>query len=123
MKIEILGRPISKKNSKQIFRAGGRLIVAPSKAYKTFCESALLQLGKQPTIAPPYYVKYEFQMKGRLDTDIDNMIAGINDILQECGRIDDDKNIIAIEAIKVPLCKDWKTIIEIDNYAPYPDIT
>ncbi len=117
MKIEILGRPISKKNSKQLIPVRGRTIMIPSKAYNQFRKDALVQvLGKKPVLSP-YAVRYEFQMKGRLDTDIDNMIAGINDILQEAGIIDDDKNIIWIEAVKIPLCDDWKTIIEIDNYA------
>lgn len=116
MRITIIGRPISKKNSKQLIPVRGRTIMIPSKAYNQFRKDALKQIIPNGQIADPYYVRYEFQMKGKLDTDIDNMIAGINDILQEAGVFKDDKLIKKIEAVKVGGYDDWKTIIEIECY-------
>jgi Holliday junction resolvase RusA-like endonuclease len=111
--ITIYGRPISKKNSKQVINIKGRLIPISSKAYRQFEKDALKQMVSVKQVASPYMVRYVFHMKGRMDADIDNLIAGINDILQEAGWINDDKNIRAIDAIKIPLCDEWKTVISI----------
>ena len=88
-----------------------------SKAYHQFRKDALKQIVDHIQIAPPYSVKYHFEMKGKFSTDIDNMIAGINDIFQEAGIISDDKHIWYIEAEKIGGFIEWKTIIEIETYA------
>lgn len=115
MKIVIHGRPISKKNSKQLIPVRGRTIMIPSTAYNKFRKEALKQIVVRTRIASPYVLSYRFEMKGKLDTDIDNMIAGINDILQETGIIDDDKNIVQITAHKTSGFADWRTIIEVET--------
>ena len=112
--IKIQGRPISKKNSKLLIKVRGRTIMIPSKAYNEFRKDALVQLGKMKPLEPPYAVSYLFRMKGRLDTDIDNMIAGINDILQEAGAITDDKYITNITATKISGCDEWLSEIIIN---------
>jgi Holliday junction resolvase RusA-like endonuclease len=116
MKIVIEGRPISKKNHRRNF---GHTSL-PSVAYAKFQQHALWQLkGLKEKFNGEVIVNYIFYMKGRLDTDCDNMIGGVNDILQDAGIIDNDKNIIAGSFRKIPGNKDWKTILEID----YPTST
>jgi len=112
--IKITGRPISKKNSRRLFVRGGRVINLPSSAYENFKEQALWQLKKyKEKYTGPIKVEYTFQMKGKLNTDLDNLQAGINDLLQDAGIIDDDKNIISVVANKYSGFKDWITLVEI----------
>lgn len=112
MLITIEGRPISKKNSRRNFGH----VSLPSEAYCKFEKEALKQLKDvKEKHTGPMSVSYSFFMKGRLDSDIDNMIAGVNDILQKAGIIDDDKNIQEIEAVKWAENKDWRTEITITS--------
>jgi len=113
--IEITGRVISKKNSRRHFRnrrTGGR-IVMPSEAYMEFKEDALAQICGFPGLKPPYGINYRFEMKGKGATDVDNMMASINDILQDAGIIEDDKHVITGGFDKVLESKDYKTILQI----------
>ena len=95
----------------------------PSQAYEKYREMALeqiwlSQMGKEKikTLTPPYRASYKFFMKGKLDTDLDNMIAGVNDILQDAGIIDDDKNITEYGfARKISGEKDWRAEIIIEE--------
>lgn len=114
--IIIKGRPISKKNSKRLVPIRGRMIPICSKAFLNFRDDALQQLSvmRIPKNIPPYSVSYRFMLKGRLDADLDNLIAGINDILQEAGIIDDDKNITHISAVKISGCEEWESVISIN---------
>lgn len=112
--IVINGRPISKKNSKQIYKVGGRTIVASSKAYKKFESDALNQLGESKnTIVNLCTVDYTFYIKGKYHVDLDNLIAGINDILQKAKIIKDDDLISTINARKIGGCGGWSTKISI----------
>lgn len=127
MNITITGRAISKKNSKQIIRAGTRMLLIPSKQYKTFEKDALQQLVDQgltdlvgkdeympvKMFTTPIKVDYIFHMKGKMDSDGDNMEAGINDILQKSGIIQNDSLIREWTGKKIPLCLQWKTEITI----------
>lgn len=114
--ITILGRVFSKKNSKQIFRTKGRTFVISSKAYQKFQADALTQLYTAKKNMPsPYSVDYTFLLKGKMSTDLDNLIASVNDILQLAGIIDDDKNITHIKAAKAMNHQDWKTKIIITS--------
>jgi len=110
MQIEILGRPISKKNSRRNFHR----VSLPSIAFVKFEKYALEQLrGYKQKFEGPIIVSYTFYMKGKLDSDFDNMIGGINDILQDAGIIDNDKNIIMGSFLKVAGCPDWSTELNI----------
>ena len=112
MKLKITGRPISKKNNRRNFRN----ISLPPKAYGPFEKSAVQQINwTDKPIAGPLKVDYIFHMKGRLDTDVDNMMAGINDILQTAGVIENDKNIIEGRFTKIAGCNDWLTEIQIQE--------
>ena len=118
--LTIEGRPISKKNSRQhVTTRDGRKFVIPSEAFRTFQQIALAQLNQYRNIQliGPYKVSYRFFMKGNLDADMDNLIAGVNDILQEAGIIDNDKNIRKFgESEKIAGNKDWKTEICIEPF-------
>lgn len=118
----ISGRPIVKKNNKQIFYKNGKINVRSKKSYYDYRKIALEELemlsytiGK---LEPPYQISYDFYMKGKEDSDIDNMIASINDILQDAGYITNDKQIISIgESNKISGCREWQTNIKIcDQY-------
>jgi Holliday junction resolvase RusA-like endonuclease len=109
----ITGRPISKKRN-YLRAKNGRMYL--SKAYKTWETDALWQLKKYKEVHQgKLMANYVFQMKGRLSTDLDNMVAGVNDVLQKAGIIQDDKDIVCIHAEKFGGYKDWKTIIEITD--------
>lgn len=91
----------------------------PSSAYEQFRQDALKQLTLRGKVEPPYQISYTFYMKGKMDTDLDNMIAGVNDILQEKGIITNDKAIMRYpNSVKIPGQSDWKTVLEIEHYAP-----
>lgn len=109
----ITGRPISKKRN-YLRAKNGRMYL--SKAYMTWETDALWQLKKYKEVHQgKLMANYIFQMKGRLSTDLDNMVAGVNDVLQKAGIIQDDKDIVCIHAEKFGGYKDWKTIIEITD--------
>lgn len=78
-----------------MFGRGGKLYHLPSKAYERFHTDAIEQLlGVSELIPSPYKIDYLFEMKGKLDSDVDNMMASINDCLQDAGIIDNDKNVL-----------------------------
>ena len=111
--ITIYGRPISGKNHKRAFMRGKYPVLLPSAAYGKFEKLALEQLRKyKEHYKGDLDVEYIFTYKGKLWTDADNAIAGINDILQKSGIIDDDKQIKSGTFI-VGTGKDWKTEIGI----------
>lgn len=117
MIIEIDGRVIAKKNSRQLGYRGGRMVNFPSKRYSEFKESALWQLKKyKEKIKPPYFIRYCFFIKGKMDADADNLQASINDILQDAGIIENDRLIYGFAGEKIVGEKEFKTMIEILTY-------
>lgn len=144
MKITILGRPISKKNSKQIKYSFTlkRKILSSSDAYQVFESSAISQLlksgytkvdkidewgkvtyksGKQ--IKGKVFINYLFYLKGNLSFDGDNAEAGINDILEKCGIIENDKLIIEHHTKKIEKQSDFYTELEILPLLEYREST
>ena len=119
--IIITGRVASKKNSKRIFMRGGRRIVLCSVAYERYLKEALTQITKkyksQSKVDSPYEVHYVFKMRGKAGTDVDNMVASINDILQEAGILDDDKNVMKIIAVKLPQQEEYLTEVKVISSA------
>lgn len=113
-KITILGRPISKKNNRRNFFHTS----LPSKAYERFKEDALWQLKKTHHVfyQDYYKINYKFFMKGKLNTDFDNMIGGINDILQDAGIIVNDGLVEKGSYEKIRGCIGWWTELEIEGY-------
>lgn len=115
----IHGRPIVKKNNRQIVRSGGRPISLPSKAYKKYEGDAIPQILEQTRgkkLDGRLVLGLKFYIKGKYHVDLDNLISSICDILQASGTIKDDDLIDVINAIKLPECKEWKTEINLDEY-------
>lgn len=114
----IEGRIASKKNSKRILRNrhSGRIIVASSSAYSKWHEYASVQLltkrPKQP-ITTPVSLICDFQMKGKLDSDLDNAMASIADLLQDIGVLANDKQIMEAHLSKSHGHKDFSTTITV----------
>ncbi len=118
MKIKIIGRVISKKNSKRIVtnRYSGKRMVLSSKAYERFKEDALTQLlTVKEKFKGKVHIDYIFNIKGKMRIDLDNAIASINDILQDAGIIEDDNLIVSIEAKKIQGCTEWTTYLKISE--------
>jgi Holliday junction resolvase RusA-like endonuclease len=63
----------------------------------------------------PVKIVYLFRRKGNYSQDVDNAICSINDILQDAGIIDDDKNIISGTFNVVQNNPEWSTLITIDS--------
>lgn len=120
MKIIIDGRPISKKNSKQIFynKYLKRCMITSSKQWKKFEAIALKQIEKYQYVKfnGPIKIDYVFYFKGGMAVDVDNAMAGINDILQTSGIIDDDKNIVKGSFEIVKGSTDWVSEVSIELY-------
>ena len=114
----ITGRPISKKNSKQLIRVGGRIVPISSKAYLRFEKDALMQLlpYRKYRFNRTIKVEYHFYIQGKYHVDGDNLMAGINDILQKSGIILDDDLIIEGCFKKYGGSAGWSTKISISDY-------
>jgi len=89
IRIEFTGPIPAKKNSVILTRYGKR----PSKAYEKWQKAELASLAGTPRIPGPVVVEYQFWIGG-VDSpatfDLDNIVASINDLLQDAGVIDGD---------------------------------
>lgn len=89
LRIEFKSRIPAKKNSVVITRYGKR----PSKAYEKWQKKELASLAGTPRIPGPVVIDYQFWIGGTVSPatfDLDNIVASINDILQDAGVIDGD---------------------------------
>lgn len=117
MELVISGRPISKKNHMQFRIAGGRRFITTSTAYKKFERNALFQLMaiKKKLFTKPVSVTYQFYIQGKYHVDFDNLIAGINDILQKANILVDDDLIVKGSFEKIGGCAGWSTKLSIEE--------
>jgi Holliday junction resolvase RusA-like endonuclease len=128
------GRFISKKNSRRFLRnrRTGKRFSAPSEAFEDYKTLAIQQIRRQlrgeggltESIAaprrrfrldPPYEVDYHFFVKGNGVIDVDNAMASVNDILQDAGVIDNDKNILLGSFEKRMGEREWKARVKITS--------
>lgn len=100
IEFELPFRILSKKNSKNIVRAGnGKSYVVSNESYKDFENMAteyiiytiLPKLKSLPK--PPYKCSYDIYFKGAYTADLDNLIASINDVMEKAGLVTNDKHI------------------------------
>lgn len=115
-KIRLPFRVASKKNSKRIITTGRYPRMIPSKYYVEFEAKAIKYLEENYSnikFEGAVYIDYKFFMKGKLDADADNLEAGINDVLEKTGIIDNDKNIIEHHTKKIADNEDFLTVLEI----------
>ena len=122
IRLNLKGRVCSKKNSRQNRKgrtATGKVynFTVPSEAHECFKNDCIQQISalKLPQLKPPYFIRYSFFLKGKLDIDIDNAITSLNDLLQDkmVHIIDNDKNIVEVHARKISGNKDFHTELEI----------
>ena len=121
MKITIVGRPASKKNSRRVFmhKYTHRMMNLPSQAYDNFRASAIPQIKQYmyyqtfKPFANPIKVDYIFYRKGKLKQDISNAMASIEDVMQDAGLIIDDELIQEGTFKRFSGCEEWKTEITI----------
>lgn len=85
------------------------------KSYKKWEKSAVEQLQSVPQAHKgELKVTYVFQMKGKYKVDLDNLIVGINDVLQAANVIENDDSITEIKAKKLGGFDDWTTYVIIE---------
>lgn len=89
----------------------------PSENYEVFKRKVFtdLESTKFPQLKPPYACSYQIFMKGKQFADLDNMIASINDIMEEWGVIENDRHVLKyVEPTEaVPENKDWLAIVTV----------
>ena len=84
------GNVPSKKNSRQVFVKHGRIINIPSKRYKAWHDDCMNLLNGFGNLIPPYEIILVFWMPNNRKCDLDNKMASVLDLLQDCGIIEDD---------------------------------
>lgn len=96
MKIVWKGRPITKKNSSQIFknRKTGKRFIVPSDQYKTYEADCIWQTPAEcrKSIDVPVNVKCVYYMPTHAKTDLCNLMAATCDILVKANVIEDDNS-------------------------------
>jgi len=110
--MRIVGRPITKKNGRV---NTGRGFTVASKAYRDWERDACWQLKSERAYDGKLSVNILFEMKGKLDADLDNLTTSVLDMLQKAGIIGDDKYVVEMKTIKKHGYKDWATNIEIEE--------
>lgn len=111
-RIKITGRPISKKRA---YKRGKKNTFYLSQRYKTWKKEALWQLKKYKKKYTGYVkIRYFFEVKGRARFDLDNAVVGINDLLEDAEIINNDKNVLKIEAEKQYERDDFVTYVWIE---------
>lgn len=107
----LAGRVRSKKNSKQMILRGGKPRIISSSAFQAWETQARAELflqkrslenaGQVFPIKGNLCLTISFGMKGRAhEPDLSNLIEGPQDLLQELGVIENDKQITQIVASK-----------------------
>lgn len=98
IKFTIPVRPITKKNSSQIFvnKKNGKPFITPSPQYKEYEKEALQFIPKLDTIDYPINLKCVFYMPTHRACDLVNLLQAISDILVKSKLLEDDNfNILA----------------------------
>ena len=93
IQITLRGRPITKKNSSQIIKTGGKRKVIPSKQFSAYEEACLYQLIKAPqTREENLNMQCLYYMPTRHRVDLVNLLQATCDILVKAGIIEDDSS-------------------------------
>lgn len=96
IKFVIPGKPITKKNSQQIYRAkDGRSFVAPSSQFTKYQRAAALYCPVL-RIQRPVNCRYVYYMPTRRPVDLSNLVSATDDILVHYQTlVDDNRDIVA----------------------------
>lgn len=103
IKFTIPVTPITKKNHQQIVKAGGRMIVVPSKQYKQYEKDCRIFMPDVKTVDYPVNVKAIYFMPTRRRVDLTNLHEALHDVLVKHGVLEDDncKIIVATDGSRV----------------------
>lgn len=98
MPLIIPGNIIPKKNSRRLFRVGKgkRLMSLPSKEYRAWSRDAGLAVNRWWAGASPFAGDIEVTAliyRTRAGADLDNLLASVGDLLQQCKVIVNDRQI------------------------------
>lgn len=120
IKLEVFGKPITKKNSQQIVtNKVGRPFVIPSKQFKQYQKLFLSQVKyKGEPINKPVNVKCVYFMPTRHKVDITNLLNATHDLLVDAKVIEDDnsKIVVSVDGSRVLYDKDNPRVeIEIEE--------
>lgn len=98
-------RPVTKKNSQRIVRAGGHYKLLPSKAFSDYQKNAGWFIGqyRDAKISRPCEVKCLFYMPTRHRVDLTNLLEAVDDVLVHYGVLadDDSKTIVSHDGSRV----------------------
>ena len=99
--------PVTKKNSMQIVRAGNRMMLIPSKAYRQYENDAGWFIPKAH-IDAPINVEARFYMMTRRRVDLVNLEEALLDVMVKYGCIEDDnsKIVVSMDGSRVLYDKD-----------------
>ena len=100
--------PITKKNHQQIVKAGGRLLVIPSKQYKEYEKACGEFMPDNEIIDYPVTLKCIYYMPTRRKVDITNLLQATCDVLVKYKVIADDNNeiIASVDGTRVLYSKE-----------------
>jgi Holliday junction resolvase RusA-like endonuclease len=117
LKLILRGRPITKKNSQQIVRAGKSHMVLPSPQYRAYEKECLLQIPNKykQRIDMPVNVQCVYYMPTRHKCDLVNLLEATCDILVKAGVVEDDHCRI--------ICAHDGSRVDHDKYNPRVEIT
>ena len=82
--------PVTKKNHQSIVRAGGKLLVIPSKQYKAYETACSEFMPDAETITEPINLKCVYYMPTKRKADITNLLQATCDVLVKYKVIEDD---------------------------------
>ena len=97
--IEYKGRPITKKNSSQIFRTkSGTPFITPSVQYKQYERDCILQTPRSAriSVSEAVNVKCIYYLPTRAKIDLCNLLGATCDILVKVGVLEDDNSRIVV---------------------------
>ena len=104
-------RAFSKKNSRRIFRRrwGKGIINLPSTAFERFqieCQEFLAEYSGE--ITGPFLMGLTYEVKGKADADLDNIVTAVLDVLQHYRVIKNDKQYMGTDyQRKIIGAKNW----------------
>lgn len=106
--LQILGRPITKKNSLRRIQRGKRVFSVGSEALIAWEQSAEIQLRNQwrrPALDVPVHMRAIVYRQTAVG-DLLNYLAAVSDALEKAGVVTDDKLILSVDGSR--LAKDAK---------------
>lgn len=104
---EIPGRVGIKKNSRRLAIIRGKPMSFASKAFSVWEKVALFHIKQtktrcSSTLRGDLHASYTFYFKNRAsEPDVSNCIEGVQDCLQTAGVIENDKQIVSLDAQKI----------------------